>query len=345
MTLGRLAHIVFGPHDQNFHNLWNQLRDEHAALVQKGYTGEGFLSTGNKLGGRRMPMHEARRQARAAAEKRQSQQAGSGQRLGGHGASRGEDIRAVIAKAAQRRRDILKGCASDSHDSKWKEKIAEEASKNGFTTKAEEDDANEQAIMQAYIELIQEEEQEKIGQDYVPPSKRNPIGRRSFSRGVGLSSDMHPPPVPLSSKPRTGSFSTEETSSEERNLANPPNSVPARSSAYNDVWSCPVCTLDNPPTYLCCDACGTERPTPVSLPGNSSAPSQRPSAASGSSSKSKPGTGFQRKSTLENITRFAQAEREAAQKKPLGWRCHRCGNVMESQWWTCSGCGSMKLSS
>ena len=82
--LHELAHNVHGPHDAKFHALWNQLRDEHEGLVMKGYTGEGFLSEGHRLGGRRgVPREEAQRLARAAAEKRRVLQAGSGQRLGG----------------------------------------------------------------------------------------------------------------------------------------------------------------------------------------------------------------------------------------------------------------------
>ncbi|KAF3342529.1 hypothetical protein VdG2_09489 [Verticillium dahliae VDG2] len=46
--LHELSHIVHGPHDGKFHALWNQLRDEHMGLVMKGYTGEGFLSEGEK---------------------------------------------------------------------------------------------------------------------------------------------------------------------------------------------------------------------------------------------------------------------------------------------------------
>jgi hypothetical protein len=80
----RLCHIVHGPHNQDFHALWNQLRDEHLELTIKGYTGEGFLTEGKRLGGQRVPQHEARRLARIAAEKRRSLAAGSGQRLGGH---------------------------------------------------------------------------------------------------------------------------------------------------------------------------------------------------------------------------------------------------------------------
>ncbi|UZP33080.1 hypothetical protein NXS19_000896 [Fusarium pseudograminearum] len=81
--LHELSHIVHGPHDAKFHALWDQLRDEHEGLVLKGYTGEGFLSEGRRLGGSRIPPLEARRLAREAAETRRSRPgAGSGKRLG-----------------------------------------------------------------------------------------------------------------------------------------------------------------------------------------------------------------------------------------------------------------------
>ncbi|KAL8969452.1 MAG: hypothetical protein Q9183_001985, partial [Haloplaca sp. 2 TL-2023] len=85
--LHELCHNVHGPHNEAFHNLWNQLRDEHESLIRKGYTGEGFLSEGHKLGGstQRLPVREAQRRARAAAEKRRTLTAGSGQKLGGAG--------------------------------------------------------------------------------------------------------------------------------------------------------------------------------------------------------------------------------------------------------------------
>ncbi|KAL8640577.1 MAG: hypothetical protein Q9226_008734, partial [Calogaya cf. arnoldii] len=159
--LHELCHNVHGPHNEAFHNLWNQLRDEHESLLREGYTGEGFLSEGHKLGGstQRIPMHEAQRRARAAAEKRRTLAAGSGQKLGGSGIGRGTDMRKVIADAAQRRIDIMRGCADT--DSARVREIVDQTNKSGSKTKAEEDDADEEAIMLAYIDLVQEEEREK----------------------------------------------------------------------------------------------------------------------------------------------------------------------------------------
>ncbi|KAK4984943.1 hypothetical protein LTR50_006283 [Elasticomyces elasticus] len=163
-----LSHIEYGPHDAKFHALWDTLRDEHETLLRKGYTGEGFLSKGHKLGsGRVPPSHEMRRLARASAEKRRALGQGSGQRLGGAPARPGTDMRRIIADTVVRRNTVDKGCASGT---KGAQSLADEASRNGFRTKAEEDDANDRAIAQALYDLIEEEEERKMNGTYQAPS-------------------------------------------------------------------------------------------------------------------------------------------------------------------------------
>ncbi|KAI8225514.1 DNA-dependent metalloprotease WSS1 [Colletotrichum sp. SAR 10_86] len=165
--LHELSHIVFGPHDGNFHALWNQLRDEHEALIRKGYTGEGFLSDGQRLGGGgRIPMQEARRLARAAAEKRRTLTKNSGKRLGGTGPRPGSDIRRTIVGAIERRSSTLQGCGNMNHNDREIQQISETATRSGFRTQAEEDAANEAAIAQALWELVQEEEKQRYGGYY-----------------------------------------------------------------------------------------------------------------------------------------------------------------------------------
>ncbi|KAE8150304.1 WLM domain-containing protein [Aspergillus avenaceus] len=353
--LHELCHIVHGPHNHHFHALWNQLRDEHLELTLKGYTGEGFLSKGNRLGGRRIPLDEARRQARAAAEKRKTLSAGSGQRLGGAPVHRGADIRKVIADATQRRAEVTNGCASGAENSG---KLVEEASRNGFRTKAEEDDANERAIMEACIELIEQEERERYGPSYIPPSQENPAGPSTLS----------PPPIPENTRPTAPSHPQE------------PVDLTYDDGVYEGGWTCPTCTLDNPANFLCCDACAAERPRPsnprsVSGPAtisgtsdtqtkskrrasHSSSPSSskhRPSAAkpssalSGTQSKGKRRASHSAsqnnfKNRTSAVKSLATLERNAS-KRPLGWVCGFCETFMEAEWWTCSNCGTMKANS
>ena len=187
--LHELSHNVWGEHDSNFHRLWDELRDEHETLVRKGYTGEGFLSTGHKLGGSRpglaLAPHEMRRQAKASAEKRQAQgtlSKGSGQRLGGapiH--SHGADVRKVIADQAIRRNAVNRGCASGRGDAG---KLADQSANNTFKTKAEEDDANDRAIAQALFELMEQEEERKLTKSTFAAAPTN--GGLAWSPETGL---------------------------------------------------------------------------------------------------------------------------------------------------------------
>jgi hypothetical protein len=182
--LHELSHIVFGPHNADFNNLWNELRDEHQSLVMKGYSGEGFLTQGQKLGGKRMPLDEMRRQARIAAEKRKAttNTNGGGHRLGGVPVVRGVDMRKVIADAASRRGSITEGCASNSSEAG---RLVHQQEQDGFRTRAEDDDANDMAIAQALQDLMYEEEMARLG----APSGQ---GGLSWDRENGLSFDSNP---------------------------------------------------------------------------------------------------------------------------------------------------------
>ncbi|CAD6582611.1 MAG: hypothetical protein ASARMPRED_001015 [Alectoria sarmentosa] len=337
--LHELCHIVFGPHDESFHNLWNQLRDEHEQLIRKGYTGEGFLSTGHKLGGRgRIPMHEARRLARVNAEKRRTLTPGSGQKLGGAPVRRGVDIRNVIADAAARRATITKGCASGVNAERERE-IDNETNKKGFRTKADEDDANEEAIMIAYIDLVQEEEKNKYGEAYIPPSKEHPAGSQgSFNiKSEPGTRSNRTPPVPVSTKPPPHITNTAGLGYSQSTL--PPGPQPPstnHSARSSDYWTCEICTLVNPVNYLCCDACSTERPSPppspVPKPQKVGSTPARPSSIRDSNSKKAVKSLMSLDATTSQLS-----------KKPIGWSCHTCGNFMESEWWTCARRGATNL--
>lgn len=189
--LHELSHNVWGDHDSNFHKLWEELRDEHEVLVRKGYTGEGFLGSGNRLGGSygrpQLPAHELRRLARESAEKRKQQgtlSAGSGQRLGGAPIHRGQDIRSVIADQVIRRNNNMNrgGCASGRQDAG---QLSQQSSDQTFKTKAEEDDANNRAIAQALFELMEQEEEQKLDGTFAG-SKAGTKGGLEWSKENGL---------------------------------------------------------------------------------------------------------------------------------------------------------------
>ena len=349
--LHELSHIVHGPHDEQFHNLWNQLRDEYENLLRKGYTGEGFLGQGQKLGGGRIPIHEARRRARAAAEKRTELRAGSGQRLGGAPVLRGQDIRQVIADAATRRTTVIKGCASGVTTKQKEREIIDLTNSRGVRTKADADDENEEAIMLAYIDLVQEEEKEKYGEAYLPTSRENPAGSRGRNPGrskaeevaalelaqfkTGQTNRDPVPPVPNASKPKVSASAARSaasaskpcTATETVDLINPAL-YPSDGS-----WACEICTLVNPPTHLLCDACGIER---AEVP----APSGPPRRQMPERSKVE-GNAAKAVRTLREI----EEQEKMKKQKALTWRCGHCGQFTESEWWTCANCGQMKTSS
>jgi hypothetical protein len=320
--LHELAHNVHGPHNEQFHALWDQQRKEYEALLSKGYSGEGFLSDGRQLGGRKMPMHEARRLARAAAEKRATLSVGSGQKLGGRPLRVGTDIRKVIADAADRRGTVLKGCGSGEKNDDEVEYLATRAVQNGFKTKAEEDEANDRAIAAAVWELIQEDQKNEYGDDYVPSTPANPTGNGGGN--VGPSRPIKPEPSTTTSIslpiPATRREPPKHVS---RLVSSPASKKPKPESAKTNTpkkpsptpemqgWTCEICTLYNPINYLCCDACTTERPL----------------------------------ATSKQLAKKSQSVPATTRSTSLNWTCTRCTTIMEDKWWTCNTCGKMKESS
>ncbi|APA09874.1 hypothetical protein SS1G_05893 [Sclerotinia sclerotiorum 1980 UF-70] len=336
--LHELCHNEIGPHNQQFHALWDQLRKEHEGLTNKGYTGEGFLSEGRSLGGRRVPRHEARRLARIAAEKRQKSLVGFDQKLGGRPVPYGSDIRKVIVDAIERRNKVLKGCGESRMNPIEIKDMADEATSNGFKTLAEKDAANEAEIAQAMWELVQEDQKRENGDLNVPSSAQNSAGNGNDNIG-GRASDKKPkslseqpsrrqrstsgstsvgfgiPRQPLNHVSPLVSKSLNESKPSVRTKA--PKNEPAQGPVYSAPvltgWSCPICTLHNPINFLCCDACTSERPEGIT------------------------------KQVSRNIERKAVAK--PAPQQPQMWTCQWCSTKMENQWWTCSTCGNMKESS
>jgi hypothetical protein len=352
--LHELSHIVWGPHDNNFHNLWNELRDEHQSLIAKGYSGEGFLSQGQKLGGKRIPLDEMRRQARIAAERRKAtiNLNGGGRRLGGQPTARGVDMRKVIADAAKRRNSITEGCASGSAQAP---NLINQQAREGFRTKAEETDANDLAIAQALQELMEEEEMLKLEELCAPNGGGglawDPVNGLQFDNdpssqtsglGASPSSSREPPPDsrrrPLSRlvientnnraksksttsvRPLSRPVAAEEVNLRNKNLpSSPPLESPPQPTVptNSDEWACPQCTLHNPLEFLSCEACGLEQPPQPIPPNQRYGPTNHPASLP----KPPPAADMRGK----GVTPFEPA------KGRIGWNCLNCGTFMDNQ--------------
>ena len=365
--LHELSHNLIGPHNEQFHALWNDLRDEYERLLMKGYTGEGFLSQGQRLGGKRVPMDEMRRQARVAAERRKSLGHGSGhgQKLGGRPVPRGGDIRQIIADAASRRTSIIQGCGAGSKDADF---AADQASRNGFRTKAEEDDANEQAISQALWELVQEDEARRAGLDVgeVRNSGTWATEGLMWDPQNGLRSAT-PPPMPQASKPlpplprsqtaNVQGYQKPTTSPIRRKPVTLDNSTTKRSWSGGDTppkRSAPIdltkdderhskplkeatkpkhtSSLSAVPTKWTCDVCTLVNPIDQLCCGACEV--ERPNM-----------TGTKIGQVLKGHSSLDQRIPPKPAEKTMGWNCNECGAFMEHKWWTCSACGLMKPSS
>jgi hypothetical protein len=379
--LHELSHIVFGPHNADFNNLWNELRDEHQSLLMKGYTGEGFLSQGQKLGGKRIPLDEMRRQARMAAEKRKSTTNANagGHRVGGSSAVRGVDMRKVIADAASRRRSITEGCASGTSDAG---RLVNQQEQEGFRTRAEQDDANDMAIAQALQDLMYEEEMQRLG---APTGE----GGLSWDPQNGLQFDSNPSSRTVSPAPTTQGLGWSKEDGLTFGSATSTQPYPSRHSSLN--------SQGRPLSRLVTES-SSSRPSASRTPSRLISqdeedfrnkdlpPTPPPLSPQQITVATDPDKWACPQCTLHNPLDFLTCEACGLEQPPqpipqhkrfgpshtapslpkpppqsglrgqsatpfepangrLGWNCLECGTFMENEWWTCSLCGTMKLDS
>lgn len=239
-------------------------------------------------------------------------------------------MRQVIADAAAKRTARSKedwpvndatsstsGCAAGTDEGA---KAAEEAKNNSVRTTAERTDADDLAIANALIELMEAEEMEKLcnSSPHIDPVGRPawtdvpPISRDATSTSSAKMQRNGIPDRFPRRKPRDGSGK-----SSAGDLRREDWKADIRAAVPDEplTWPCHVCTLQNTIQFLCCDACGTERKQE------------------------------RQKSHSVSSTLRSSSSAAAAQPASIGWKCSRCRSFMEHHWWTCSACGSMKASS
>jgi hypothetical protein len=358
--LHELSHNKWGEHDSKFHALWDELRDEYETLVRKGYTGEGFMSAGRRLGGGRPPTErDLRELARAGAEKRRTMStlsAGSGRRLGGSDIMLGQDAREVIAGQALLRNTINKGCGSTRSDAG---SLAQSSLTPSFKTKAEEDDANDRAITQALYELMEEEETAKLNGTFATPPG---IGGLAWNRDQGLydpSTETRRPPTEeeqmkwaMEESARTsraspnsmasGALTPESlvlpikplfapSKSSHSTTTHSPPSVPPPSSIVSPIS--PLFNSSSCPTYSAKPQPPTKSPSPVSPIYHDSAPPKRKAST-----------------TMQHISSSAR-KNDPAPTSPIAgidisepfnpdqWACTVCTCINPTRYLACDACG------
>lgn len=298
-------------------------------------------------------MTDARRQALAAAEKRRALSTGSGQKLGG-GAKNDittpnyRELRERAAAAALRRARISKTCGAESgvHDRGKMEADAERAIMNGFRTQTEEDNANEEAILQAAIDLIAEGEREEEMQRKAWEERGGYVWIEDGDEPIPV-----PVPVTASTAQSAGSKHPRPASSEHSSASESKRPVPSdppfldTPPTYEEAlrigpitWACDLCTLINPASNANCDACGVRRPEDdleiVEVPRRQSRTVAQPIRPGGLKRSTSVGTKRRVRFGLDPVTSVKKM-----------WACHNCTAVNDPGWWTCTACGVMKLSS
>jgi hypothetical protein len=316
----------------------------------KGFTGTPFVGSGKTLGGGHIPREELRRRARAQAneerERRKKLQARSGQRLGGSTMSGG--LRNAIVQATTRRQGtsaVNDGCATGT---KAGDRAAEDALLNGFKSKRDMDDADQQAIQQAMWELMQYEELRNLDQETARPQQPMPqqhTPQRPMSEGltwdsrnglqaagtysnpVHLDPPYNPPPIPSQSKPRAQAPAHEanrhsrSSSGRVKDTSNPRSTHRKPVPSQLDSQATAGASKGNSSKTWACSTCTLLNPTSASKCDACDAP-RLASSSSSSRTPSRP-----------------------VNTAPPGWACMTCGNFMEPQWWMCSFCRSIKTHS
>ncbi|KFY26101.1 hypothetical protein V493_04267 [Pseudogymnoascus sp. VKM F-4281 (FW-2241)] len=319
-VLHELSHNRFGPHDANFHALWDQLRDEYFALTQSGFTGDAFLSKGYLLGSKRIRREEARRIARNTIEdSRKKLPLTVNQKLVGAGPKPSVDARSTLTSAFGRMQ-VAQGCGCDMPKSEQKALVAA-ASINVMKFRVEKDDANEVAIQEAIWELAQE--------DRASPSKHKGAlyGSAPTSKGISLNRPSSPHAYDASSQ----SSRPYDSDSEDPSLSKPPPQYVQL--VDEEFWQCETCTLINKEEDACCDACGTARPGTEPPPKTSASKTASKVVGKKPFSRAAPAKSSAR--TRPSSSR-AGPSRQVARSGP--WQCS-CSLINKEGRVCCAACG------
>ncbi|KAL5345677.1 hypothetical protein ACLOAV_009431 [Pseudogymnoascus australis] len=326
--LHELSHNRFGPHDANFHALWDQLRDEYSALMQSGFTDDAFFSQGHHLSGKHIRQDEARRIARTTITNSQKQLPLPVNRKLVEARPRpGDDAQSKLAGVFGRMQ-IAQGCGCDMPKLQQKALVVA-ASINAMKARVEKDDVNEVAIQETVWELAQEDRTSppnpkgtSLG-SAATKSKFQSINRPSSSHAYDASSKSPKP------------YDSDSEYSEDPSLSKPPPQYVQL--VDEEFWQCETCTLINKEEDICCDACGTARPGTEPPPKATSSKASSKAVVKKKPYKYPPAKSSARSSPSSSSTTATRLQKPNA--KSGDWQCS-CSLINKGVRVTCAACSA-----
>ncbi|GAA6031184.1 hypothetical protein JCM8097_004050 [Rhodosporidiobolus ruineniae] len=367
--LHELTHNLRGPHDDAFFKILDGLQDEYDALRAKGYSGEGFLGNGRRVGegvahDTGVSMREARERMLKGIEDRERVRKvlGTGGKLGGRvPETKGRRMGEVLAEAAERRARARKGCGSDdahNHPSGSKKEDlppalqaeVDQAERDSrvvvidLTASSDGEDEDEVQWPPAGPSGEGRVKSEPQEEQLPSPGKRRPRAPSSSS-GIEVVSPKRPAPEkpPASSSSSSSSRPSASSSSKPsfpftagRTLGSSAASSALPSSSST---SRPLNRTLNPQPAWYCPSCTFGNLSPLSL------------ACEVCLSERPPGTvvtgaaldlGLPPRASASLRGRGRETERAVLGD---GWACEACSTRNEHVFWTCSTCGRVKRSS
>ncbi|KAK4751578.1 hypothetical protein SAY87_005060 [Trapa incisa] len=269
--LHELCHIVHGPHDARFYNLWDELRKECEELISRGIsgTGEGFDLQGRRLGclSRQPPLSALRRTAAEAAEKRAvlgSLLPSGPRRLGGdnHIMAALSPVQAAAMAAERRLQDDIwcgSGSCQEPEDVENNPDFLQDVQNTTESLDHPRDTVSSKQILDC---VSRKRVCELDARSTLQSSKKSHI-----SNFLDLTEDA----PTCSHAADVSSISQNRADLENHLYSLPKDNSAAPSSSKVDPgtednseeshkWECEICTLLNPPLAPVCEICRHQRP-------------------------------------------------------------------------------------
>ncbi|GAA6016109.1 hypothetical protein JCM10207_004447 [Rhodosporidiobolus poonsookiae] len=363
--LHELTHNHRGPHDDIFFKFLDGLQDEYDALRSSGYSGEGFLGSGHRVGegvshDKGVSLREAREKALRRFEERERVRRvlGTGGRLGGKAPeTKGKRRGDILAEAAERRQRANKICGGDdTHDhpsGSRKEDLPLDVQRD--IDAAERDSRHVVVDLTALSDEEEEEEEELEVLEAAGPSrggkvKKEPGAEEAAGKGVkrGRSTSSSSPELEIVQPKRSNSnarppakpvaFASAASSSRPSSSAARPSSSVASPSLTTTVStsSSRLARPTSTPSPLgswTCPTCTYLNASPLSLACEMCL-TERPA-----------GTLVAGVEVALGDSQEQGWEKRVPVVVQDGWACPACTVKNEHTFWTCKVCGTLKRSS